>query len=241
MSYPQKEDNYQIIEYLPLVKKIVGRIEVNEWEYEKDDLISIGVIGLMDAFKRYDKGKGVPFEAYATLRIKGTIIDELRKSGRVSRDKISKLNKYYEAKESLEQELLRSPDESEICDKMGIGNKELYKLHQTVHYLANISFESTIFTQKGSDIQLGDVLKDENSITPEEQFIKKEQKGMLIKAIEGLKKREIILLNLYYIEGLTLKEIAYILELSLPRVSQIHGKILIKLKDKIEGILKGKI
>ena len=240
MSYPQKDENQLIIKYLPLVKRIVGRIEVNEWEFDKDDLISIGVIGLMDAIKKYDHRKSVPFEAYATLRIRGEVLDELRKSGRVSRDKIAKLNDYYSAKESLEQKLMRKPEESEICESLGIGNKELYKLHETVHYLSRISFESAVFSNNGKDIQLADMVKDDKIISPEQSYIKKEERELLIKAIEALKEREKVILNLYYVEDLTLKEIAYIMDLSIPRVSQIHGKILLKLKESIKQMMKGK-
>ncbi|MFZ7131474.1 MAG: sigma-70 family RNA polymerase sigma factor [Eubacteriales bacterium] len=241
MGYPQKDENHHlIIKYMPLVKKVVARIEVNEWEFSKDDLVSIGVIGLMDAIKKYDPAKAVPFEAYAILRIKGTILDELRKSGRVSRDKIAKLNEYYAAKEALEQKLLRNPKESEICQELGIGNKELFKLHETVHYLSRISFESTVFSREGKDIQLVDFIKDDKSTSPEQKYIKKEERTMLIEAISTLKEREKMLLNLYYVDELTLKEIAYIMELSIPRISQIHGKILMKLRSSLEQMMKGK-
>lgn len=232
-------DDNLIIKYLPLVRKIVGRIDAKDIAYDNDDLFSIGVIGLMDALKRYNKNKNVPFEAYATLRIRGAVIDELRKSGRVSRDKIAKLNEYYVVKENLEKRLMRTPKESEICEELGIDDKELYKLHETVHYLSGVSLESVIFSNEGKDIELMDVLADSNSISPEEEYIKNERKEILIDAIESLDDREKTILNLYYSEELSLKEIAYVLGISIPRVSQIHGKILLKLRrimaTKLEG------
>lgn len=241
MSYSYKEENEMIIKYLPLVKRVVGRIEVNSWEYDLDDLISIGVIGLMDAIKRYDYSKSVPFEAYATLRIKGTVIDQLRKSGKVSRDRIAKLNKYYLAKENLEQKLMRKPKEYEICEELVIGEKELNKLHETVHYLSKISFESAVFNHNGNDIHLIDIVKDDKTSLPEEDYIKKEERRILLESIKKLNDREKTILNLYYVEELTLKEIAYIMEISIPRVSQIHGKILIKLREIIEPMIRGKV
>jgi len=231
----QSTDNELVVKYIPLVKRIVARIESVESDMDKDDLFSIGVIGLIDAIKKYDGTKSVPFEAYATLRIKGTIIDEMRKSGRVSRDRINKLNRYYSAKEKLEQSLMRNPDEHEICRELGIGEKELYKLHETVHYLSSVSFESTLFSSEGGDMQFMDLIKDETAINPEEDYVRSERRVFLIKAIESLSERERAILNLYYVEELTLKEIAYAMEISIPRVSQIHGKIILKLRQELEN------
>lgn len=229
----QYED--MIIKYLPLVEKIASRIDINQTGIDKDDLVSIGVLGLMDAIKKYDKSKKVPFEAYATLRVRGSIIDELRKSGPVSREKISKLNEYYEAKENLEKELLRSPSEREICKALDIDQRDLSKLHETVHYLSNISLESTIFTGEDSEIFLKDTLRDKDDNNPEKIALKREMQNILENSLEQLNERERILLNLYYVEELSLTEIAYILEISIPRVSQIHGKTLLKLRERIKS------
>ena len=224
-------ENEMVLKYIPLVTRIAGRIDSGDGEMDRDDLFSVGVIGLIDAVKKFDAGKSVPFEAYATLRIKGTIIDEMRKSGRVSRDRIVKLNRYYSAKEKLEHQLMRSPDERMICDEMGISEKELYKIHETVHYLSKVSFETTLFQKDGGEIQLADILKDDSTDSPEEDYIKNERKKLLNSAIEKLGEREKTILNLYYVEELTLKEIAYAMDISIPRVSQIHGKILLKLRE----------
>lgn len=239
MSYENNNHDELIIKYLPLVKKIVSKIEIRDSCFDQDDLVSVGVIGLMDAINKFDHSKNVPFEAYATLRIRGTVIDELRKSGRVSRDKIAKLNEYYLAKENLEKKFLRTPSEAEISQELGIDDKQLSKLHETVHYLSRISLDEVIFSKEGNDSSLSDVIKDDNITSPEDDFIKGEQKRILMEAISGLKDREKTILNLYYVEDLSLKEIAYILDISIPRVSQIHGKILIKLKDSIKIALKG--
>ena len=229
----QYED--MIIKYLPLVEKIASRIDINQTGIDKDDLVSIGVLGLMDAIKKYDKSKKVPFEAYATLRIRGSIIDELRKSGPVSREKINKLNEYYEVKEKLERQLLRTPSEREICKSLNIDQKDLSKLHETVHYLSNISLESTIFTGEDSEIFLKDTLRDNDDNNPEKLAEKKEIQKLLESSLKHLNERERILLNLYYVEELSLTEIAYILEISIPRVSQIHGKTLLKLREIIKS------
>jgi RNA polymerase sigma factor for flagellar operon FliA len=226
-------ENDMVLKYIPLVSRIVARIDTGEGELDKDDLFSVGVIGLIDAVKKFDSGKSVPFEAYAAVRIKGSIIDEMRKSGRVSRDRIVRLNQYYSAKEKLEQQLMRSPDEQMICDEMGITEKELFRIHETVHYLSKVSFEATLFQKDGGETQLADLLKDESTDSPEEEYVKKERKQILSSAIEKLNDREKTILSLYYVEELTLKEIAYAMGISIPRVSQIHGKIILKLREQM--------
>lgn len=230
-----------IIKHLPLVKNVVSRIDAGDSGYDSEDLVSIGVIGLMDAITKYDYSKNVPFEAYASIRIRGSVYDELRKSGPVSRDKIDKLNQYYLAKEDLERRLSRTPEESEICDELGIDQHQLSKLHETVNLLSRMSLETTIFSLEGNDIQLKDIIKDENTISPEDGIIEDERKKFLINAINQLKEREQIILNLYYVEELTFKEIAYTLDLSIPRVSQIHGKILMKLRELMRKDLEDHI
>lgn len=240
MSYAFTDRDNLITKYLPLVKKIVGRIEIKDSMFDQEDLVSMGIIGLMDAIDKYDSSKNVPFEAYATLRVRGSVIDELRKSGRVSRDKIDKLNQFYRAKEDLENKLLRSPDEVEICKELGINEKQLSKIHETVHYLANYSLDSTLFTNMGDDFTLSDLIKDDSAVLHIDKLIEDEKREYLIIAIDTLDEREKTILNLYYVEELSLKEIGYIIGVSIPRVSQIHGKVLMKLRTLIENMSEGR-
>ena len=224
-----------ILKHMPLVKKVVDRLSFSSIEMDKDDLISIGMIGLMDAVEKYDPKKGVPFEGYARLRIKGTIIDELRKAGKVSRNRIKDLNDYYEEKAAMEQEFLRSPTEEEICQRMGISYRELQDIHQTVNILPAISLEGTLFSGE-KEFNLYAFLEDKKNPAPEARLLEKEKKEILKKALEKLDKREQALLNMYYVEELTLREISYVLDISVPRVSQIHGKALLKLRKEIASM-----
>lgn len=228
-----KED--LVLKYLPLVRKVVGGFSLNyNGEMEEDDLLSIGVIGLMDAIKKYDSSKKVPFEAYASLRIRGAIIDELRKNGKVSRHSMDKLNRYYEVKNKLVEKLSREPKDIEIMDKMDISSRELNSIYETMNNLANISLDYAIFGDGDSEGTLLDVLVDDKSIGPEEYLLRDEKVISLTKAIDTLSEKEKILLNLYYYEELTLKEIGHILDVSVSRVSQIHGKVLIKLSSLLK-------
>lgn len=235
--YTSSKDDL-IIKYIPLVNKIVSKIEINDNALDYEDLVSVGIIGLMDAVEKFDTSKNVPFEAYATIRIRGAIIDELRKSGKVSRDRIYKLNEYYTAKENLEQKLNRTPDEQEIIKELNLESKEMSKIYETLHYLANISLESVLYNKEGEEFYFLDTLKDEKNKSPEEAYIEKEKKDKLKCAIEKLEEREQLILNLYYVEELTLKEIAYVLDISIARVSQIHGKILLKLNGYLKDLME---
>lgn len=236
MFYKGESLDDLIIEYLPLVKKIVGKMDTRNREYDEDDLFSIGVIGLMDAIKRFDDKKGAAFETYANIRVRGAIIDELRKLGKVSRNRMDKLNSYYREKENLENTLMRTPTEVEICEQMNFEKKDLFEIHETVNDLSYISLESVLFPQDDGDFGVIDVLEDKDAPSPQDELMKEEQSILLTQAIGTLDEREKIILNLYYVEELTLKEIGHVLDISIPRVSQIHSKILLTLREKIEKL-----
>lgn len=216
--------------HLPLVKKIVDSMSLKDSsDMEHDDYISIGVIGLIDALSKYDSKKNVAFEAYAKMRIRGTIIDELRKNGKVSRYKISKLNSLYEAKRKLQHKLLRNPSDAELCEELDINIEELNKIYETTHILSTLSLESTLYYED-SQISLKDKVIDNRSLNPADKLLKEERKSELKNAIDKLSERDQILLNLYYEEELTLKEISEIFDITVSRVSQLHGRAITKLK-----------
>lgn len=224
-----------IVKYLPLVVKIVDQMNIKSSSiYDREDLISVGIFGLIEAVKRYDSQKKIPFPHYAKWRIKGAIIDELRKNGRVSRDKMKKLNQVNQARNELQQKLLREPEDQELSKYLSISLEELHQIEDQIHYLSQYSLEEILFYGEEREFQLKDVIEDATIQTPEENIMQKEIKKRLLEAIECLNEREQLILSLYYKEEFTLKEIGEILNISLSRVSQIHGKILLKLR----GILK---
>ncbi|WP_207942443.1 RNA polymerase sigma factor for flagellar operon FliA [Enterococcus sp. DIV2402] len=224
----------EIIKYLPLVERVVNRIGIKSQEYEKGDLFNIGVIGLMDALHKFDASKKVPFESYAAIRIRGAIIDEVRKNAKLSRYKMARVNAYYQVKQSLEQELKREVTDNEICKELEIDSKQLGEIFDSIHYLASMSLEDTLFNQEDEGIELKDTIKDTSIISAEEQMLEVEHKQALQVGIQKLTEREQLLLSLYYKEELTLREIAEVLDVSIARVSQIHGKTISKLKQIIQ-------
>jgi RNA polymerase sigma factor for flagellar operon FliA len=224
----------EIIKYLPLVERVVNRIGIKSQEYEKGDLFNIGVIGLMDALHKFDASKKVPFESYAAIRIRGAIIDEVRKNAKLSRYKMARVNAYYQVKQRLEQELKREVTDNEICKELEIDSKQLGEIFDSIHYLASMSLEDTLFNQEDEGIELKDTIKDTSIVSAEEQMLEVEHKQALQVGIQKLTEREQLLLSLYYKEELTLREIAEVLDVSIARVSQIHGKTISKLKQIIQ-------
>ncbi|MHC5269557.1 sigma-70 family RNA polymerase sigma factor [Enterococcus sp. LJL98] len=228
----------EIIKYLPLVERVVNRIKIKNTDYEQGDLFNIGVIGLMDALKKYDPTKKVPFESYAAIRIRGAVFDEVRKHGKISRYRMGQLNAYYQAKQELEQIEKREVTDLEICEHLQINQSQLNDIYDSLNYLASVSLEATLFNQDDDGLTVEDTLVDDRVENAEEEVVENERKQALQTSIETLTEREQIILNLYYTEELTLKEIAEILGVSIARVSQIHGKVIGKLKLKIEEELR---
>ena len=236
-TYEQKSElEEMIVQYLPMIQKIVDQISLSHTMYEKEDMVHFGVLGLIDAFRRFDKGKGVPFPYYAKWRIRGSIIDEMRKNGRVSRDKMKKIKQFYQTQNDLRQQLMREPSDEEIRAALSISRQEFYEIEDSIHYLSQYSLEEVLFAGEDGEFERMEIIEDKSIPTPEEAILKKERTERLEKAVDQLAEREKLILNLYYKEELTLKEIAEILGVSLSRISQIHGKTLLKLRGYLEAM-----
>lgn len=231
----QLEREDELMKHLPLIEKVVNGLKIKSYEYERSDLINLGFIGLMDAIEKYIPNEKATFESYAYVRIRGAIIDEVRKTSKVPRSGMDKLKKYYQAKEELEIKLHRSPTEKEIIKKMGVNEKFLDDIYSIIHQLSSVSLEKIVFNEDGNGVELLDLIEDAENADLDENLLSDEMKGYLKDAIQYLTEREQQILNLYYVDQLSLKEIAYVYEISVPRVSQIHGKIVIKLRDYIGG------
>ena len=223
----------EIIKYLPLVERVVQRLSIKTADYESGDLYNIGVIGLMDALRKFDPSKKVPFESYAAIRIKGAIIDDVRKHAKISRYKMAAVNQFYQARQELEQSLKIEATDTEICKQLGINQSQLADIYESLHYLASVSLEDTLFAYQEEGMTLKDMVRDPAE-NVEDTLVAEEKRTALVACIKKFGEREQLILSLYYTEELTLKEIAEILEVSIPRVSQIHGKTIAKLRTLIE-------
>lgn len=220
-----------IIEYSPLVKYVAGRLSMyfgSNVEY--DDLISYGVFGLIDAIDKFDMGKGVKFETYASLRIRGSIIDSIRELDwvpRSLRQKNKELDKIYS---QLETELNHCVGDKDVADKLGITIDEYYKLLNDVSIFSVMSLDE--FLEQNYETNVGTLVFSKGS-HPEEYAEFNELKDMLVDIINKLPEKEKLVISLYYYEELTLKEISAIMNVSESRVSQLHTKAVLRMRGKL--------
>ena len=231
------EGKEQIVaKYIPLVKYIASRVSMGKNKYmEYEDLVSYGMIGLMDAMSKYDETKGMKFSSYASIRIKGAMIDEIRKNRPISKGAMDKLNRYNEAVEFLQKKNFREPTIEEIATYMNLSINDIGEIENYINYISVVSLENVIFSD-GEDITVMGIIEDKNSPSPEQSYEKEEQVEILAKAIEALKEKDRIVLNLYYYEELTLKEIGKVLNVSESRVCQLHSRAIRNLREKMKKI-----
>ncbi len=220
-----------IIEYAGLVKLVAGRLSMYlGYNVEYDDLVGYGTFGLIDAIDKFDYAKGVKFETYASLRIRGAILDQIRKMDWIPRSIRQKQRKIDIACQNLEVKYGRMANDEEIASELEITVDELENWQNQTKVTNIISLDE--FMEQGSEGKV------EQSLTasfdqPDKLFEKQELKELLIKTLESLTEKEKRVIILYYYEELTLKEISRILEVSESRISQLHTKALHKMKVKL--------
>jgi len=218
---------------IPLVKYIASRVIIGKTKYvQYEDLISYGMLGLMDALGKFDETKGMKFSSYASIRIKGAMIDELRKNSPISKGAMDKLNRYNEAIERLQKILFREPSNHEIAKELGITINEVADIENNINYISVVSLEDLIFSDE-DEMPLSGTIKDERSPSPEKALEEKEQIEYLSLGLDNLKEKDKMVLTLYYYEGLTLKDIGNILSVSESRVCQLHSRALINLRKAL--------
>ena len=197
---------------------------------EFDDLVGYGIFGLIDAIDKFDYEKGIKFETYASLRIRGSILDQIRKMDWIPRSVRQKQKKIDAAMSSLEAKLNRPATEEELAGFLELSVDELLQwLEQT-----NISNIASLeeFVEQGTEVGIDDSRRRKSDM-PESAYEEKELKDILIKALDGLTEKERKVVELYYYEELTLKEISMVLEVSESRISQLHTRAIQKLKEKL--------
>lgn len=218
-----------IIEYVPLVKLVAGRLNVylgSNVEY--DDLVSYGIFGLIDAIDKFDYDKGIKFETYASLRIRGAILDQIRKLDWIPRSVRQKQKSIDAAVKKLEAEKGPSYTDDDIAVELGITVDE-YISWQGQTNISNVSSLED-FMEQGNEVKASGQAK-YMKIEPESVIIENEVKDMLMTALDSLTEKERKVVLLYYYEELTLKEISLVMEVSESRVSQLHSKALKKMKS----------
>ena len=220
-----------IIQYAPLVKYVAGRMLIHIGQHvEYDDLTGYGIFGLIDAIDKFDYNKGVKFETYASLRIRGAIIDHIRRLDWVPRTLRQKNKQLDQAYMQLEDELGREPTEEEIAAKLELTLDETRELMRKSSVLTLVSLDD--FLDQNYEASFGSLVSNRQD-SPEEQTEIRERKAMLADAIGKLSEKEKLVVTLYYFEDLTLKEISSIMKVSESRVSQIHTKAISRLQVRL--------
>ncbi|MBC8631695.1 FliA/WhiG family RNA polymerase sigma factor [[Eubacterium] tenue] len=219
---------------MPIVKSIASKYYTNKIGMEFEDLVSYGVMGLLDASDKFDEEKGVKFSTYASIRITSYIIDEIRKQSPVSRGCLSKVKSYKNCVEYLQHKYLRQPTVEEISDYMDISKNEVYKIKKSTLNLNTSSLDNIVLDSE-NDLKLIDIIKDE-SVNIEDSIEKDELIETVTKALDMLSERDRLVLSLYYYEELTLKEIGEVLGVSESRVSQLNKKAILNLRGMMKKL-----
>ena len=216
------ETRNQIAEhYLPLVKIVAGRIAISlPAHIDRDDLTSSGFFGLIDAIERFELNRNIKFETYASVRVRGAMIDYLRSKDWIPVTMRQKIRKYEQTLAQLESDLGRSANDVEISDALGITTEELKILVGQCNSATIVPLEEYLQTDNLEAVKYN----------PEETAQFTELKETLAKVIDRLPEKERLVVSLYYYDELTLKEISLIMKLSEARISQLHTKAIFRMR-----------
>jgi len=226
-----------LAEYTPLVRYTAQRMAVNlPKSVEIGDLIGAGVMGLIRAVETFDPSMGFKFETFATHKVRGAILDDLRALDWVPRSVRQKSRKVQQAYSELEQDLGRMPYDDEVAGHMGLSMGEFEDLLSEVAPTTIVSLEEILPDHSGESKSLTmlDTIEDPNGINPLHELGYQETKRILAEAIAELPEKEKLVIALYHYEELTLKEIGEVLGITESRVSQIHSKAMLKLKSRVQ-------
>ncbi len=222
-----------ILEYAPLVKVVAGRLSMYlGYNVEYEDLVSYGIFGLIDAIDKFDCLKDVKFETYASLRIRGAILDQIRKMDWIPRTIRQKQKRIDTAVKEIEARCGRNATDEEVAQALGITDEEYLEWQSQMKITNVVSLNE--FLEQGSEVsnEAGNT-RSASFDSPEEILERDELKKMLAQSLELLTEKERKVIVLYYYEDLTLKEISNILEVSESRISQLHTRALQKMRGKL--------
>lgn len=225
-----------VVLYAPVVKFVAGRLAVGlPRSVEQADLVSYGIIGLIDAIEKFDTDRNVKFESYAAIRIKGAIIDELRSQDWVPRSVRAKARKVELALAVLENRLRRSPTDDELAAELEMTAARLQQILSQISLIGIVGLDAVVGsnTHRGRDSPRSPEAFADPGDGPAAIYELKEMKQVLAAAVDRLSEREKIVVTLYYYEGLTLADIGVVLGVSESRVCQIHTKVLLQLRTRI--------
>jgi RNA polymerase sigma factor for flagellar operon FliA len=225
--------NEILIHYGYLVRWIVRRMmpKYNSFN-EYDDLVSCGMLGLIDALDKFDVEHGVKFETYAFPRIRGEILDYMRSQDWASPSLRKKITAITAAYETFESKNPTGSVDQNVAESLNMPVEQVHKIMNQAHMFNVVNFEDALSAGNAE----ADIRTDDDT-SPEEELLKKEKKQLIANVIDDLPEKERLVVTLYYYEGLLLKEIADILQVTESRVSQIHSKVLSKMRMRLERLV----
>jgi RNA polymerase sigma factor for flagellar operon FliA len=225
-----------IVEYAPLIKyiaqKIASRLPPN---IELDDLMSCGVIGLMDAIDKFDPTRDNKFKTYAEFRIRGAILDELRSQDWVPRSVREKAKLVERAYAKLESDLGRPATDEEMCEELNCSMDEFYDLINKSKSVSLLNIDDSATFSRGDKKLMMGLLEHRRSSNPFSAVNYKRAQERIKEGIKSLPEKQRLVLSLYYFEDLNLKEIGQVLDVTESRVSQLHTQAILKLKAKLRN------
>ena len=221
-----------VVKYAPLVKYVIGRMAISlPAAMDSDDVLSAGTVGLLHAIDRFDPEQGVRFETYALQRIRGAIIDTIRSLSPLSRGAGRRARLLDETTAALAQRLGRAPTQEELARELGVDQAELGRmLLESAHVIVSLDGACAVATTTAKSSRCATCCTIPTKRGTDEVVEENELVERLGSAIDSLPPRDRLVLNLYYHEELTLKEISRVIEVSESRVSQIHTAAVMKLR-----------
>lgn len=223
-----------LLHYVHLVKQIVRRMMPRYNNYnEYNDLVNCGIIGLIDATEKFDLRHGVKFETYAVNRIRGEILDYMRDQDWAPSSLRKKINAIAEVYDRYESDHGAPPSEEQVAAAMGVNVTTVRKVMSKNHAFNLVYFDDS----NEGGYALNDVSRVSEGSEPENVLLKEELKSILAETIENLPEKERLIITLYYYEELMFKEIAELLHVSESRISQIHSKVLMKMRTRLKKAL----
>jgi RNA polymerase sigma factor for flagellar operon FliA len=230
---PNRESD--LMSYLPLVKYIAGRIAIGlPKSVELDDLINAGVVGLIEAHRNFDPSENVKFESFASMRIRGSILDELRAVDWAPRSTRAKSREMERAIAELENKMGHNATEQQVAESLDVSLDDLYKQLDDLSSTTLLSLDELSYgSNDDKPVPLIDTLQSQDKSDALTDLEREEMRNLLVDSIGLLTEQERLVIALYYYEELTLKEIGQVMELSESRVSQIHTKAVLSLRGKL--------
>src|SRR4051795_164168 len=227
-----------VVAYSPLVKYRAARIcPATPPHVEGEDLISYGLLGLINAIERFDLEREIKFETYAITRIKGAIIDELRALDWVPRSVRARAREIEKVHAKLEHRLHRTPTDEEMARALNVSTDEFQEALVKISNSTVVALDElwAVSDASGDSVSLLDTIQDPDAPDPQQMLAQSEVKDRLADAIAALPEREKLVIALYYYENLTLREIGEVLGVTESRISQLHTKAVLRLKSRLQG------